>query len=86
MFNNSPKEKELKVNNMDDLAILEVHELEQMQVRFKDQIRYARRNNDDTGPIEVELSYVQRELQIREQRERFAENLRRNGYYDEMGV
>ena len=76
----------LKVNNMDDLAILEVHELDQMQNYFKDQIKRTRRNNSDASLFEVELSYVQRELEIREQREIYAENLRKTGYYDEMGV
>lgn len=76
----------MKINNMDDLALLETHDLEQMQNRFKDQIRYARRNGNSTEPIEVELSYVQRELQIRAQREVFAEKLRREGYHYEECV
>jgi antirestriction protein ArdC len=71
---------------MDDLALLEVHELDQMQNRFKDQIRYMRRQGHDTSHAEVELSYVQRELEIREQREKFAENLRREGYQFEECV
>ena len=70
----------MKINNMDDLALLETHDLEQMQNRFKDHIRYARRNGNGTEGLEVELSYVQRELQIREQREIFAEKFRRDGY------
>ena len=71
---------------MDDLALLEVHELDQMQNRFKGQIRYMRRQGNDTSQAEVELSYVQRELEIREQREKFAENLRREGYQFEECV
>lgn len=76
----------MRVHNMDDLAVLDTAELDQMQSRIKDQIRYIRRNGGDTGFAEVELSYIQRELQIREQREIFAQNLRRNGYYNEVGV
>lgn len=76
----------MRVNNMDDLAVLEAHDLEQMQNYFKDQIKRVRRNNGDAGFFEVELSYVQRELEIREQREIFAQNLRRSGYYHENGV
>lgn len=76
----------MKVNNMDDLAILEVHELDHMQNYFKEQIKRARRNNGNTSFFEVELSYVQRELEIRGHREIYAENLRRSGYYNEMGV
>lgn len=71
---------------MDDLALLEKHELDQMQNRFKDQIRYVRRNGNDTLPVEVELSYVQRELQIRDQRELFIEKLHREGYRYDDGV
>jgi len=86
VFNNNLQEIELKVNNMDDLAILEVHELDHMQNYFKEQIKRARRNNGNTSFFEVELSYVQRELEIRGHREIYAENLRRSGYYNEMGV
>ena len=76
----------LKINTFDELALLEVHELETMQNRFKDQIRYARRNGGDTGLLEVELSYVQRELHIRELREKYVEKMNRDGYHYEDRV
>lgn len=76
----------LKINTFDELALLEIHELEMMQNRFKDQIRYARRNSVDTGPLEVELSYVQRELHIRELREKYVEKMNRESYHYEDRV
>jgi DNA invertase Pin-like site-specific DNA recombinase len=71
---------------MDDLALLETFELEHMQNRYKDQIRHARRAGDDTGYFETELSYVQRELHVREQRNIFLEKMYQQGYHPEMGV
>lgn len=71
---------------MDDLALLETFELEHMQNRFKDQIRHARRAGDDTGYLETELSYVQRELHIRDLRLAYLEKMDRQGFHPGAGV
>lgn len=70
----------MKINNMDDLALFETQELEQMQSRYRDQIKHIRRHGGDTGYAEIELSYVQRELHIRELREISSQNFRNNGF------
>ena len=71
---------------MDDLAIVENYELESMQNRFKDQIKNARRRGESTEQAEIELSYVQREIDVRIQRERHVEKMRREGLLVEYGV
>ena len=76
----------MKVYNMDDLALLETFELEHMENRFKDQIRHARRSGSSTDQLEVELSYVQRELHIRDWREAYLENMHHQGFQSEIGV
>ena len=76
----------MKINNMDDLALLEIQDLEQMQMRYRDQIKHIRRHGGDTGPAEIELSYVQRELHIRELREIYSQNLHSSGFHEEIYV
>jgi hypothetical protein len=74
------------INKMDDLALAEMSELEALQARYRDGIRHARRNGEDTTPYEVELNYVQRELHVREQRERFVEKMNRASFHHENRV
>jgi hypothetical protein len=76
----------LNINTIDELALFELHDLEMLQARYKDQIRHTRRTGGNTGDLEVELSYVQRELHIRELRERYTEKMNRTGYREEAGV
>ena len=76
----------MKINNMDDLALFETHDLEQLQARYRDQIKHIRRHGGDTGPAEIELSYVQRELHIRELREISSQNFRNNGFHSDNYV
>lgn len=75
MSNNNTGDNKLKAGTNDELALREVHELEQMASYFKDRIRSAKRNGEIARTFEVELTYVQRELEIREKRALFAEKL-----------
>ena len=76
----------MNINHMDDLAVAELSELEQLQGYYKDMIRQARRSGNDTQNFEIELNYVQRELHVREQREMYAENLRQSGFHFDIGI
>jgi len=76
----------MKINKMEELAVAEPYELEQLQNRYRDNIRYARRNGEDTEPYELELSYVQREIHIRHMREAAAENFNRASFHYENRV
>lgn len=76
----------MRLHKMDELALAEMSELEGLQARYRDNIRRARNRGDDPTPFEVELNYVQRELHIREQRERFVEKMNRTSSQDENRV
>jgi hypothetical protein len=76
--NNITGDKKLKVGTFDELGMRELHELEQMASYYKDKIRNGRRAGETTRQLEVELTYVQRELEIREKRALFAEKMNMN--------
>lgn len=61
----------MTVGNFDELAVMETVDLERMQSILRDRINQGRRNKSDTMSLEVDLTYVQRELEIRENRARF---------------
>ncbi len=67
----------MRVGTFDELGMRELHELEQMQSFYKDRIRSGKRNGETTKHFEVELTYVQRELEIREKRALFVEKMNR---------
>jgi hypothetical protein len=76
----------MKINKMEDLAIAEPYELEHLQNRYRDNIRYARRNGEDTEAFELELSYVQREIHVRQLRDASAEKFNRSSFHYENRV
>lgn len=61
----------MHVGTFDDLAVMETIDLERTQAVLRDRINQARRNKSDTKELEVDLTYVQRELEIRENRAKF---------------
>ena len=61
----------MNVGTFDDLAVMETVDLERMQSILRDRINQARRNKAETKDLEVDLTYVQRELEIRENRAKF---------------
>jgi hypothetical protein len=58
---------------MDDIAIKENHEIEQMLNFLQDKIRAGKRNKADTSKLEEDFCYVQREYDIRVSRARWLE-------------
>jgi len=63
----------LKIGTMDDIAIKENHEIEQMLNFIQDKIRSGKRNKADTSKLEEDFCYVQREYDIRVSRSRWLE-------------
>jgi len=63
----------LKIGTMDDIAIKENHEIEQMLNFLQDKIRAGKRNKADTSKLEEDFCYVQREYDIRVSRARWLE-------------
>jgi hypothetical protein len=63
----------LKIGTMDELAVKENHEIENLLNNIQDRIRSGRRNKQDTTRLEEDLCYVQREYDIRVQRVRWLE-------------
>jgi hypothetical protein len=61
----------MRVGNFDELAVMETTDLERMQAVLRDRINQARRNKSESKDLEVDLTYVQRELEIREIRSNF---------------
>ena len=61
----------MRVGNFDELAVMETTDLERMQAVLRDRINQSRRNKSETKDLEVDLTYVQRELEIREIRSNF---------------
>ena len=61
----------MHVGTFDDLAVMETIDLERIQSVLRDRINQTRRNKSDTKELEVDLTYVQRELEIRENRAKF---------------
>lgn len=61
----------MRVGNFDELAVMETTDLERMQAVLRDRINQARRNKSEPKDLEVDLTYVQRELEIREIRSNF---------------
>ncbi len=67
----------MKIGTSDDLARMETIDLERLQNIIKDRINQTRRNRGDSIPLEIDLTYVQRELTERARRaEWFAQNIR----------
>ena len=63
----------MKIGTMDDLAIKENHEIEQLLNVLQDKIRSGKRNKVDTAKLEEDFCYVQREYDIRVARVRWIE-------------
>lgn len=63
----------MKIGTMDDIAIKENHEIEQMLNFLQDKIRTGKRNKADTSKLEEDFCYVQREYDIRLSRARWLE-------------
>lgn len=63
----------MKIGTMDDLAIKENHEIEQLLNVLQDKIRTGKRNKADTSKLEEDFCYVQREYDIRVNRARWIE-------------
>lgn len=67
----------MKIGTSDDLARMETIDLERLQNILKDRINQTRRNRGDSIPLEIDLTYVQRELTDRARRaEWVAKNIR----------
>jgi hypothetical protein len=65
----------MNIGTSDDLARMETVDLERLQTILKDRINQARRRKESSIPLEVDLTYVQRELTDRAKRsEWFAQN------------
>jgi hypothetical protein len=58
----------MNIGTSDDLAVMETADLERLQNILKDRIHQTRRNRGDSIPLEVDLTYVQRELEVRVRR------------------
>ena len=58
----------MNIGTSDDLARMETSDLERLQNILKDRINQARRRRDDSIPLEIDLTYVQRELTDRQRR------------------
>lgn len=63
----------MKIGTMDDLAVRENHEIEQLLGTLQEKIRVGKRNKTDTSRLEEDFCYVQREYDIRVARARWAE-------------
>ncbi len=63
----------MKIGTIDELAIKENHEIEQILNVLTDKIRSAKRNKADTSRLEEDFCYVQREYDIRVARARWLE-------------
>ena len=61
----------MKIGTMDDLAIKENHEIEQLLGSLQEKIRVGKRNKADTSRLEEDFCYVQREYDIRVNRARW---------------
>ncbi len=64
----------MKIGTMDELAVKENHEIEQILNNLQDRIRSGRRNKADTSRAEEDFCYVQREYDIRVNRSRLAKS------------
>ena len=58
----------MNIGTSDDLARMETVDLERLQANLKDRINQTRRNRGDSIPLEIDLTYVQRELSERVRR------------------
>lgn len=65
----------IKIVSSDELVYFEQHDLESRLSYIEDIIRRTRREKKDTEPFEVELCYVQRELEVRDLRNKFAQSI-----------
>jgi hypothetical protein len=65
----------MNIGTSDDLARMETVDLERLQTILKDRINQTRRRKENSIPLEIDLTYVQRELTDRAKRaEWFAQN------------
>lgn len=67
----------MRIGTMDDLAIKENHEIEQILNMLQERIRSGKRNKTDTSRLEEDFCYVQREYDIRLSRARWLEKNQR---------
>jgi hypothetical protein len=67
------KEIKMKIGTMDELAVRENHEIEQLLGSLQEKIRIGKRNKADTARLEEDFCYVQREYDIRVARARWIE-------------
>jgi|LakMenE18May11ns_1017448.scaffolds.fasta_scaffold9414699_2 hypothetical protein len=58
----------MNIGTSDDLARMETVDLERLQTILKDRINQARRRKESSIPLEIDLTYVQRELTDRTKR------------------
>ena len=58
----------MNIGTSDDLARMETVDLERLQTILKDRINQARRRKESSIPLEIDLTYVQRELTDRQHR------------------
>ena len=58
----------MNIGTSDDLARMETVDLERLQTILKDRINQARRRKESSVPLEIDLTYVQRELTERAKR------------------
>jgi hypothetical protein len=63
----------MKIGTIDELAIKENHEIEQILNVITDKIRNGKRNKVDTSRLEEDFCYIQREYDIRVARARWIE-------------
>jgi hypothetical protein len=58
----------MNIGTSDDLARMETIDLERLQAILKDRINQTRRRKESSIPLEIDLTYVQRELTDRAKR------------------
>jgi hypothetical protein len=58
----------MNIGTSDDLARMETVDLERLQTILKDRINQTRRRKESSIPLEIDLTYVQRELTDRAKR------------------
>lgn len=63
----------MKIGTIDELAVRENHEIEQILNTLTEKIRQGKRNKADTSRLEEDFCYVQREYDIRVNRMRWLE-------------
>lgn len=73
----------MKILTFDDLAIMPDDELVRLESSIKSQIGRLKKANT-SGPCEVDLCYVQREIEIRQKRAAFNARFRAERNYENV--